>query len=224
MEPTGTDFDASVFVDMDAVRSLARASGDDVLMQRAEADNGNAVSAILVNAADGYDPEPILNSINIHIKKVRAIQSKDMISSEASSMEGTSLAVGILTAMICAASLAAQCAVSLLMTGERRRESALLRMMGAPQKKLLRIYLAEGAVLSIAGSLCGILLTAAFSGLAAGLFESGPGQAVIFPGFWQVLTSTVLSLILSAAAGLAGTWIMACRLGAQDAALSLREM
>ncbi len=224
MDETGTDFDTSIYVDMDTIRDLAEASGDEVLTDRIRMNDGNAVTAVLVDVAAGYDIESVLNDINIHIKKVRALQSKGMVTGEASSMKGAARTIGILTAVIWVIALAVTCAVSVMMTSERKKEFAVLRVMGASRKKLSFIALTEGTGLSFAGSVIGIAAALLLILPVRGMLESALNMPLAVPGAGRAVLCALLAMVLSVAAGMAGAALSSHRITTQDAGCALREI
>ncbi len=224
MDETGTDFDTSIYVDEETVRALAKASGDETLTGRVGMNEGNAVTTVLVDVAPGYDIESVLNDINIHIKKVRAMQSKGMITDEASSMKGAARTIGILTAVIWVVALAVICAVSVMMTGERRKEFAVLRVMGASRRKLSGIALTEGTCLSLTGSVTGIAAALLLIPLSVGMMESMLNMPVVLPDAGKAALYALLALGLSLAAGMIGAAISAGKITRQDAGCALREV
>ncbi len=224
MDATGTDFDTSAYVDIETIRELAKASGDETLTGRVGMNEGNAVTTVLVDVAPGYDIESVLNDINIHIKKVRALQSKGMMTDEASSMKGAARTIGILTAVIWVVALAVTCAVSVMMTGERRKEFAVLRVMGASRRKLSGIALTEGICLSLAGSVVGIAAALLLIPLSGGMLESVLNMPVFLPGAGKEALCALLALVLSVAAGMIGAALSAGRITRQDAGCALREV
>ncbi len=223
MDETGTDLDTSIYVDMDTVRALANESQEEALTDRISMNDSDMVTTILVDVADGYDIESVLNDINIHVKKVRALQSKGMVTGEASSMQGAAGTIGILTWVIWGIAMAVTCAVSLMMTGERRKEFAVLRVLGASRRKLSSIALTEGICLSLAGSCAGIGLAAALLPLLKGFMTSALNMTVSMPAAGKTALSALLALILSMAAGVAGAALSAHKITAQDAGEALRE-
>ncbi len=224
MDETGTDFDTSVYVDMETIRALAEASGDETLTDRAQMNDGNAATTVLVDVAEGYDIESVLNDINIHIKKVRALQSKGMVTDEASSMKGTARMIGIMTAVIWVVALAVTCTVSIMMTGERRKEFAVLRVMGASRRKLSGIVLTEGTCLSLTGSLIGIAAALFLIPLSCEMMESALNIPAALPGTGSVALCALLALAASVAAGVLGAALSAGRITRQDAGCALREI
>jgi putative ABC transport system permease protein len=110
------------------------------------------------------------------------------------------------------------------MTAERKKEFALLRAAGASGKMLSEIVMAEGSILSVAGSAVsiGIML------VLLPAFLSRAGQAMNLPlpapGAGRCAVSAVIAVGISVLAGMAGCVMMARRISRMDAASALREV
>ena len=79
LDKTGTSFDTAVFTNENTIKKLIQSSVDLKMNSFTNIDPDKTVSCVLINAAEGYTPEEIINDINIHVKKVKAIQTKEMI-------------------------------------------------------------------------------------------------------------------------------------------------
>lgn len=223
LDETGTDIDKSAFIDMNTARKLAEASGDEAVMRNAQADDGHAVSVVLVDVADGYDIESVLNDINIHIKKVRAIQTKQMVSGAGTSMRGAAGMAAALTGLIWAVGMAVMAAAFLMMTGERKKEFALLRIAGASRKKISGIVLTEGAILVSIGSAAGIGIGFVLALTCTGALAKAMSMPLLLPPGGGMALSALLAFALSLIAGLAGAAVAAHRISSQDTGLILRS-
>ena len=105
---------------------------------------GNVVSCVLVDAADGYDVEDVLHNINTAAKKTKAVRTKQMIAGIADSLSGISHIAAILTVVVWVIALLVMLIAFFVMTNERRKEFAVLRVAGASKKRLSGIVLTEG--------------------------------------------------------------------------------
>lgn len=82
---------------------------------------------------------------------------------------------------------------------QRRRESVLLRTLGASSRQVRRILVVEAAALGLVSALAGALLAAAaHAGLAVFVFESTP-----WPPLMPVLAAATIGVAISVLAGLA---------------------
>lgn len=223
LDRTGTDYDTSLFLDRDSVRTLAEASGDEKLLSYDRMDSGRAVSCILIDTEEGYDTESVKNDINIHFKKLRALQSKKLVSSMSAGMGGVAGTAGILIAAVWVIGLAVLIGAFVLMTSERSRELALFRAMGASRKQMTGIVVREAAVLCLAGSLAGAAGGLAILTVLSGALEDRMRMPFVMPGAGWIAVCALLAFVLAGAAGCAAAGFTARKIGRKDAAAILRD-
>ncbi|MBR1628271.1 MAG: ABC transporter permease [Lachnospiraceae bacterium] len=197
LDKTGTNYDTAVFANRDTVETLIRSSQDKKLNEYGNRDAGNAVSCVLVDVAKDREVEEVLNDINVHVKRVKAVRTKNMISGIARSLAGVSevakawmIATWVLVIGILAAAFA-------LITNERREEFAVLRMVGASRKKLFGLVLAEGALLGLAGSLVGVAAGALCVLPFSGFIEQKLGLPFLLPNGIGILGAGVAAVLLT---------------------------
>jgi putative ABC transport system permease protein len=80
--------------------------------------------------------------------------------------------------------------VMLVSVSERTREIGLLKAIGATSGQVMRVFLAEASMLSVAGGLVGVLLAALLTALARRLYPDFPMQ----PPPWALPAAMVVSL------------------------------
>jgi putative ABC transport system permease protein len=102
---------------------------------------------------------------------------------------------------------------------ERRREVGLLRALGARRRQVVRLFVAEAALTTGLGGLCGVALG---GGLLL-LFQRSLGyyfQSVNVPFVWPAGRAIVLYAVCCAAGaslvGVLGAWLPALRVGKQE--------
>ena len=195
LQKTGTTYDRSVFVDMETAEALIEASGDEQLQEYAAANGRNSVSSILVNAARGYEVEDVLNYINIHFKKVVAVSAKAMNSGISGSLKTAAWTAKAVIAVIWAAGFLIMAAIHIMAAGERRKEYAVLRIVGASGEMLSRITILESLILSLAGSAAAIAAVFTLIPLFFGVMGSKLGLPLIMPD------TGVIVIMAAAAAG-----------------------
>lgn len=88
--------------------------------------------------------------------------------------------------------------VSIISVTERTREIGLRRAIGARRGEVLRQFLLEAALLSLAGGLLGVLIAA---GLGALVTLASPGLAALPPA-WAVIGGMLASAATGVVAGI----------------------
>lgn len=223
LQPTGTGLDTAVYCTLPTIRTLMTAAEDLGGYSSISGDPSETVSAVYIKVKEGVDPKDVADSINVHVRKVKAVQTRSVITTVADSLSGLER---ILTVLMIAAALLVWLvlfAAFTLMTGERKKEFATLRLCGLSRGRLAGLVFREAAIVSLLGSAAGVglslLLVHAFSGAL--------GKALGLP-FLLPSAGTAAALALAAFLGclLAGPLaaaVSARKLSRADTGLILRE-
>ena len=223
LQPTGTGLDTAVYCTLPTIRTLMTAAEDLGGYSSISGDPSETVSAVYIKVKEGVDPKDVADSINVHVRKVKAVQTRSVITTVADSLSGLER---ILTVLMIAAALLVWLvlfAAFTLMTGERKKEFATLRLCGLSRGRLAGLVFREAAIVSLLGSAAGVglsfLLVHAFSGAlgnALGLPFLLPSAGTAATLAWAALFGCLLAGPLAAA-------VSARKLSRADTGLILRE-
>ncbi|MBR1471487.1 MAG: FtsX-like permease family protein [Lachnospiraceae bacterium] len=222
LDKTGTQYDTAVFTGRDTIRTLIQSSLDKKLNEYGGINAGNVVSCVLVDVAEDADVEEVLNDINLHVRKVSAVRTGNMIAGIAESLQGISGIAKLLALFLWGLSLAILIVAFLMMANERKKEFAVLRMLGASRKELAGIVLLEGMLLSLAGSILGVVLGILAVVPFAGLIEQTIGLPFLLPEAGRLLMVAVAAVLLPVLFGAVSSGIAAYRIAGTDAGTILR--
>lgn len=220
---TGTGLDTAVYCTLDTIRMLMTAAADLGGYSYIDGDPADTVSAVYIKAAEGVDPQDVADEINVHVRKVKAICTRSMVTTVSDSLTGVRGTITWLAAGILLLSWLLLMLAFTLVTGERRREFAVLRVCGYSRLGLAGLLIRESLVISFLGAVLGIaagfLLTGAFSTV----LENALGLPFLIPGTGVKAALALGTLALCLIAGpLASAWA-AGRVSRVDAGLILRE-
>ncbi len=218
---TGTAYDTAVFTGEDTIKALI-ASSVERGMNQFTVDPDKVVSCILINAADGYTPEEVVNDINIHVKKVKAIQTKEMISGISDSLSGVRDVIGVLMAAVWVLGLAILLLAFTMSVNERRKEFAVLRVIGASRGMLAGLVLREALLTGVCGGMLGGVIGLAVIVPFNRAIEEQLGLPFLLPGAGTIIGYFAAAVILTALAGAAAAGIAALRISRMDTGLILR--
>ena len=159
--------------------------------------NQTSLSRVLIEMRS-HDELPAARVAVVSLLKTRHDNEEDVTAVTQESMLATfSRLLGVLTAAltgIAAISLSVAGVgimnVMLVSVSERTREIGLLKAVGATSGQVLRIFLAEAAMLSVTGGLVGLLLAMALTGVARHLYPDFPMQ----PPVWASPAALLVSL------------------------------
>ena len=223
MDKTGTGLDTAVYANMNTIRQMirnARALGF-TLFDGIDPDN--AVSAVLIRVEEGYDIEAVTGDINIHVRHVEARQTTSMLSGIASGLGSVSRVVGVLTVMIWVLAVVILVISFAMISHERVREFAVLRVLGASRGMVSRLLLAESALVSVIGAAVGLALGAVCVLPFSRLISGALGMPYLTPGAGKIAAMAAGSLLTAALAGPLTAAVSAFRIGRTDVGAALRE-
>ena len=224
LKETGTGLDSAVFANMNTVRKMAVNASSLLKTSPFQGiDIDTAASALLIKVADGYSVEQVTDDINIHITKVKATPAKSMISDLSEGLTGTSALIGIMAAVIWAMAVIILVIVFALLSNERRKEFAVLRVMGASRKMLSRIMGTEAAVLGAIGAVIGIILSVLAVFPLSGSIRDMLKLPFFMPDLWVVLVLAAGAFLIALSAALLTALLSAKKITTNETALLLRE-
>ncbi|MBQ6373857.1 MAG: ABC transporter permease [Clostridia bacterium] len=220
---TGTGLDTAVYCDLQTMKKLLAAAEAKGISHRITSGADDRISAVYVKVKEGYDAGQVNNWLNGHIRKVTAVRARSMFTDVSDSLSGIARAAWTLIGAVWVLALIILLVVFAMMIHERRREFAVLRLLGVSRKGLRAEILAETALCGIAGALLGVGIAALGVFPFATLIETKLGLPYLTPaaGTLAMLAGgTILATVLVGL--LAGAWA-AARLGRVDPGTTLRE-
>ena len=222
---TGTGLDTAVYCGMDTMRVLLEAAEGMGVTHKVTSDGtDDVISAVYVKVRDGASVEAVADQLNSHPSwKVTAVQTKSMITDVSDGLAGISSTVTLLIGAVWVLAFMILVAAFILLMNERKREFAVLRLIGTSRKMLCGTVLRESSLVSLLGGLLGLALGAIVVFPFAGAIEGLLGL--------PFLTPSASSIALIACAALLGTVLMgalasaysAWRLSQVDTGSILRE-
>ena len=183
----------------------------------------DVISAVYVKVKDGYDVGKVNNWLNGHIRKVTAVRARSMFTDVSDSLSGISQAAWAMIGAVWALALVILLIAYAMMIHERRREFAVLRLLGVSRRRLRREILTEALLCGLAGALAGVGIAALGVFPFTTLIETRLGLPYLTPSTGTLVKLAGGTLLATALVGLlAGTWA-AARLSRTDPGTTLRE-
>ncbi len=222
LDKTGTELDSALYVDIDTMKELIRAHNEKNPNQEKTIDPDNVVSSILIKVADGYDIDEVAGDINLHVRQVKAIRTQNMIFGVSESLSGVSAAVSVLMVVVWILSAVILSIVFTMNINERKKEFAVLRVLGASRVKLAGLVFREAALYGFLGSLLGAGLTVLITALFTPAIENMIGLPFLLPPVPVMLIAGALTVVLTVAAGAVTAASSAVKISKIDTGLILR--
>ena len=222
LDKTGTELDSALYVDIDTMKELIRAHNEKNPNQEKTIDPDNVVSSVLIKVADGYDIDEVAGDINLHVRQVKAIRTQNMISGVSESLSGVSATISLLMVVVWILSAVILAIVFTMNINERKKEFAVLRVLGASRVKLAGLVFREAALYGFLGSLFGAVLTVLITALFTPAIENMIGLPFLLPPVPVMLIAGALTVVLTIAAGAVTAASSAVKISKIDTGLILR--
>ncbi len=204
---TGTGLDTAVYCNMDTMRKLLAAAETKGITHKIESGSDGEISAVYVKVKEGYDIGKVNSAIQGHTRKCSAVKTKSMITDVSGSLSGISSVVTGLIAAVWVLAFIILLVAFAMIANERKKEFALLRLIGTSRKKLGRILWQETAVCCLLGGLTGIAAAAAAVFPFAAFIETTLKLPYLTPAPTTILLLGIASLCASVIIGsLACAW------------------
>lgn len=222
LDKTGTYLDSAVYANEDTIKTLISAAEEKKIFNFGDVDPERIVSSVLINVADGYSVEEVLNDINIHVRGVEAVQTQNMVSDVAGKLLGISDMAGALVVVVWLLVLTIMATVFFMLSNERKKEFAVLRLAGASRKKLIIILMSEIIMISVSGSAAGAAFAVLVVSLFSSLIETSLNLPFLIPGAGRLWIMALCAVGVSVAASSAAASFSAYRISRVDTALVMR--
>ena len=222
LKQTGIGFDATVFVNQNTAKKLARASERITANKVAEED---VISSVMIKVKPGVDSVKLASKISKELSKegIFAMFSKKFVNSISSNLKVLATSVLILVVAIWLLSVIILSISFTAIFNERKKEMAVLRVLGASKKMLRNIIIKEAVILSLIGAGIGSFLGFILSIIELPLIPSKFSMPFLSPSIMQYIGIFVLSFVLAVIIGPLSTVRVVKKLTDKDSYLSLRE-
>lgn len=222
LERTGTELDTAIYCNVNTVKQLMQAAQVKQLVDYNGSDPDKVISSVLIKVRGDYDIDDVTSDINLHVRGIKAIRAKSMISSVSDSLSGVSSAIGVLIAVIWVLSLIIMAIAFSMINNERKKEFAVLRVLGASRGMLSKIVFKEALMLTFAGGVCGILLTLLVGVLFFDSLTASIGVPFLLPSVGIMAVIGVVTVAATMLAGALTAAISVRKVSKQDTGVILR--
>lgn len=204
LSPTGTSVDETIFMDIDAARTIAAASPY-LESIWGNADPFDAVSCLMVKVAEGADVAAVCQELMSAVPGAVAVRTADMVSgasSQLSVMETVVVAFLVVLVVLAALALAGRFSA---LAASRMRELGLMRTLGVGRWSVVGSFALEIGLVTLAAAVVGIVAACLVSGAVVEVFHgefSLPGAAVPPSAFAMAAAAGLLFAVLLTAVAL----------------------
>lgn len=222
LEQTGTYLDTAVFTTNETIKTLIQAARDNKMIDFGDKSPDSIISCSLINVADGYDIEDVVTYINTHVSGVKAIQTQAYVTQITGGMDDISSMISGLVVAVWVLAIVILMLAFVLITNERKKEFAILRVIGASRGKLSGILMKEAVMINVLGSVIGAVTAVVLVTVLRQTIQNMLGLPFLLPDLPVILLLLVAAIVLSVAAGSVAAYVSARRISKIDPALILR--
>ena len=221
---TGTGLDSAVYTNMATIKKMASDASTLTESETFKDVNINtAVSAVFIKVKKGVDIQTVADQINIKVDKVKATPAKTMVSDISSGLGGVSTIIGILIGVIWTLAILILMIMFIMIAGERKKEFAVLRVLGANHGMLNSVLSVEATLMSVIGAAVGLLLSAILVFSLTNPLKELLGLPYLLPNVGIIIAFAIAALLLSVVVGIVTSFISAYRITKSETGLLLRE-
>lgn len=222
LDKTGTELDHAIYVNTNTMKELIKAHNEKNPNQEREVNPDQVVSSVLIKVSDGYDIDSVAGDINLHVRQVKAIRTQNMISDVADSLSGVAGMIGALMVAVWALSVIIMAIAFTMIMNERKKEFAVLRVLGASRARLAGFVFKENAILTLTGGTAGVLLTVMIMLLFSPLIEQSIGLPFLLPNAVVLCVAGLITVVVTVVAGALTAAVSAYKISKMDTGLILR--
>lgn len=223
LDQTGTGLDSAIYANMNTIKAMMKSASELGFQYFDDVDADSAISSVMIKVKDGYDIEEVTGNINIYVRRVEATQAKTMVSGISSGLSGVSTMIGALVIVVWVLAFVILLIAFTMITNERTKEFAILRVVGASQKMLSGLIRAESAAVCIGGAAIGAALGCLAVFPFGSLIKSALELPYLMPNALYIVLIAIGSIIAAVLAGFITSLITGRRISKNETGLVLRE-
>ena len=183
----------------------------------------DVVSSIQVKVYDEYAVEDVVEFINQAVPEVMAVQTKSMTVNVGNNMRQIAGLLGTMIFVVWILCLVVIVIVFTMIMKERKKEFAIMRVMGSTRKGLAGLVFSESMILNLTGSLLGIALAV----MLIIPFQSSVEEKLALPfliaGPGKIALLALVTLVVSLVTGCLTSIVSVLKISKIDTGVILRE-
>jgi putative ABC transport system permease protein len=223
LSSSASGLDTSIFMTMNTMRLLIDRAHAEKYNFLADKYGDHAISAVLAKVEPSTAPSLVAYSIRRENEGVDVLISQGIFSAIAAALSGLVSYIHIFSLVLWILAVIVLAAVFSGSVHERKKEFALLRILGATKKKVIGIVLGESALAGITGGAAGIVLASLVVFPFSTLISERLGLPYLEAPFSSIALLVLGSLFLSVLVGPLASLYSAIRISRAETYFTMRE-
>lgn len=201
LEKTGTGLDYSVYADADVMKIMYENSISKGVKFDENITPDTSISSIMVRLADDADIDEVVNEIYDNINDVTVIKSKSITRNVSDSIYNLSKFINIYMAAFLVISVITLYIVSMLSVNTRKKDFAVMRILGASNSIVRNILLLESFYIGLIGSVIGSAISFILMTSFDTFIEDSLGLPYVNISAGSMIMLVIINLVICTFAG-----------------------
>lgn len=197
LDRTGTGIDQSVFAGTDTIKELLQAAKEEGFTFTNSVNPDISVSNLMVKIEKGYDAEEVKHNIRVAMDGLQIIETTEMIRSIEDNIGQIYLFMKVVLCILVLISVITLTIMFSASANERRKEFAIIRMLGAKKSSLANILGKEALIVSAGGGILGVLVGILVFIPFCTVMGNSVGLPYLLPGILQTAGILIFSMAVS---------------------------
>jgi putative ABC transport system permease protein len=223
LSSSASGLDTSIFMSMNTMRRLIDLAHAEQYNFLADKYGEGVISTVLAKVDPAKSSSMLAYTIRKQNEGVEVLVSQGIFSALAGTLSGLVSYIYVFSAILWILALIVLAAVFSGSLHERKKEFALLRILGATRKKLIVMVLGESSLVGIAGGAAGIVLAGIVIFPFSTLISERLGLPYLDAPFFNIILLVLGSLFLSALVGPLASLYSAFRISRAETYYTMRE-
>jgi putative ABC transport system permease protein len=160
LEKTGTGLDQAVYANMNTLMDLFSSAKQSGFSFTDNIDPENSISTVLIKTEDGYDLDEVVHNIRSKTDGLQIVKTTSMMTGIADNLGSLVTFIYIFAALFLIVAAVTLTIIFSVIANERKKEFAILRILGATGEKLSQLVITEALLISAIGGIIGTALSA----------------------------------------------------------------
>lgn len=223
LEKTGTGLDQTLYVTTDTMLQMYESLLEKDSDFQTQINPTNSVSTILVKVDDNYNKKDVIKAIYRSIDNIEVIEPQNMVSTISNSLDNISVFINIFIILFFLLAFLTLYIVFSISANERKKEFAILRVLGATKNKLKTILLFEAFLISSMSGIIGIVIASCFIFPLSTYIGITLGLPYIHPSNIHIVKILLMDLIICGIVGPLASIHAAGKISKAETYITMRE-
>ncbi len=222
LDETGMGYDESVFMNMDTARMLMAETD---AAEEADIDVEDMASVVMIQVEDGADVSEVQESIEnvVDTDEVTVLTSDTVIQGVSDTLDSLDQYIYVLLLILWILVAFVTNLLFVLNLNERKKEFAILKVIGAKRKKIVMLILIEALLIAIIGAVFGLIISSVIIFPFSLTISNSIGLPYLIPTVVQIVTMALISLLISIVAGSIAAVFTAMRISKAQTYVTIKE-